>query len=68
MMIHLGFDSNFYDSKKENFEDGGATAIFQIAFLNRDFLTCKLLFNKFVHRLGHVTRPNTRPILALKAY
>ena len=24
-MIHLGFDSNFYDSKKENFEDGGAT-------------------------------------------
>ena len=34
-----------------DFKDGGATAILQIAFLNRDLLTCKLLFNKFVHRL-----------------
>ena len=56
---------------KRDFEDGGATAILQIAFLNRAYLlvlSCKLLFNKFVHRLEHMTWPNTRPILALKAY
>jgi hypothetical protein len=33
---------------KCDFEDGGATAIFQIAFLNRDLLTCwKRLANFF---------------------
>ena len=63
-MIHLGLDSNFYDSKKENFEDDGATAILQIAFLNRDLLTCwyrlacSLFFRKHKANLGLKGSPN----------
>ena len=66
--------SNLADNRSNNLTNNLARAITPVAFLNSDLLTCwyrlawKLLFNKFVHRLEHMGRPNTRPILALKAY